>query len=55
MSFQKKPFKRFSTEQISGRLNIQSANGLTCSMPPTQLKQILTMMTSFHPYLSDEP
>ncbi|MCW7763541.1 hypothetical protein [Photorhabdus luminescens] len=36
MSFQKKPFKRFSTEQISGRLNIQSADGLTCNMPPTQ-------------------
>ncbi|WP_448511821.1 hypothetical protein [Photorhabdus laumondii] len=55
MSCQKNQFKRFSTEQITDHLNAQSTDGLVRNISPTQLKQILTMMTSFHPRLSDEP
>ncbi|WP_181573577.1 hypothetical protein [Photorhabdus laumondii] len=55
MPFQKKPCRRFSTGQIADRLSTQRVDRLTCNMPPSQLKQLLTMMTSFHPRLSDEP
>ncbi|WP_176692854.1 hypothetical protein [Photorhabdus luminescens] len=55
MPFKKNQCRQFSAGQIAGRLNAQRVSRLTCNIPPSQLKQILTMMTSFHSRLSDEP